>query len=171
MRHQDQEFGWPGRGSGRCGACAVEEVTSTPQTGLRNASLRPLQYGSASKQDAISVPAGVTEKRRETNCRSRPRMFMGSAPHSAACRPEGSRYLVGLMQQFANRARAGIDREVGISVPARIGIGDGDAPEWPSRELDGFVIVVGIEQRIRDVAVTVRPTVYGDRHDIPVAGK
>src|SRR6266536_3802074 len=70
------------KNSGRVGVlvgaerAAVEEVTSTAQT----ASLRPLDYG---KKTQCSVPDGVTEKRRETNCRSR-HMFVGSAPHSAA---------------------------------------------------------------------------------------
>src|SRR6516164_852068 len=57
-----------------------------------------------------------------------------------------------------------------IGVAAGVGIGDRNTAKGPSGPCENpIVIVIGIEQRIRYIAVAVRPAIDGDRRDIALA--
>src|SRR6516165_2496733 len=58
-----------------------------------------------------------------------------------------------------------------ISVPGGVGVGDANASERCSRELDRFCIVLAVKQRVCDIAVTVRPAVDCNGRDVARAIK
>ena len=74
--------------------------------------------------------------------------------------------VAGYPEQLAHRARRLVDREMGVGVAGGVGIGDGDAAGLLPRPLQHLLVVVAVEQRVRHVAVTVRPAVDGDRRDV-----
>src|SRR6266480_3584897 len=58
-----------------------------------------------------------------------------------------------------------------IGVAARVGIGDGDATRLLPRTLQHAFIIILVVERVRHVAVAVRPAVDRDRSDVARAGK
>src|ERR1700741_1140047 len=74
-------------------------------------------------------------------------------------------------RQLAHRPRCLIDREMSIGVTARIGVGDGNAPNRRPRTLQRFGIIVAVVKRILHIAVSVRPTVDSDCGDVTAARK
>src|SRR5215469_12396936 len=58
-----------------------------------------------------------------------------------------------------------------VRIPAGIGVRDGNAPDGLAGTLERLLVLVAIEQRVRRVAIAVRPTVDGDGQNVACAGK
>ena len=77
-----------------------------------------------------------------------------------------------LIHQFLYRTMCLIDREMRVGVPGGVGIGDSDAAvSLPRAFEDVVIVVIRVEQRVRDITVAVWPAIDGDRGDVARTGK
>src|SRR5215468_4791170 len=83
--------------------------------------------------------------------------------------PQENRCLAASVKEFADRPMSLVDRDIGVSARAGIGVGNGDIAEGPAADDPGFFffgLPLRIKKRVRRIGVTMRPAIDSNRFNV-----